>query len=198
MLNRVIKDVTEFIFMEDTPKKCDIIFIPGTSQSVVTERAAELYRNGYAPLIMPSGMYSTNFGKFAGENIDNPVYSGEYETEFEYCRNILTKNGVPQSAILKEDKATNTYENALYSLQALNEAGIRIKSAIVCCQAFHARRAFMSYSLCFENVEFIVVPTDTQGITKSSWHSFDKGYKKVFGELSKCGHYFKDMSGWIS
>ena len=192
MGNKAIQDITEFIFMEDAPEKCDIILIPGTSKSAITERAAQLYREGYAPYVLPSGMYSPNVGHFASENIDNPRYAGAYATDFEYCRHILMENGVPESAILREDLAANSMENAMYSAQVVKTAGLNIKKAILCCQAFHARRAFLSYVCHFPGVELLVVPTETQGITKHDWYMSEKGYKKVMGEVAKCGMYFRD------
>lgn len=192
MRKRAITDVTKFIFINDLPEKADVILIPGTSKSAVTERAAELYRDGYAPCVLPSGMYSSSLGRFASENIDNPRYMGEYKTDFDYCRHILMENGVPESAILREDKAMNSMENAMFSAQMLREQGITVKRAILCCQAFHARRAFLSYSCYFPNVELIVVPTDTQGISASDWYKTEKGFRKVMGEVAKCGKYFMD------
>lgn len=193
MNNRAIKDITNFIFMDDTPEKCDIILIPGTSKAATTEKAAELYCAGYAPYVMPSGLYSSSLGRFAAENIDNPQYVGEYATDFEYCKHILMENGVPESAILREDRATNSMENAMYSAQAVKDAGIEVKRAIICCQAFHARRAFLSYACHFDDTELIVVPIATQGITRDDWFKSEKGYKKVMGEVAKCGVYFKEM-----
>lgn len=193
MSNRAIQDITDFIFMDDVPEKSDIILIPGTSKSAITEKAAELYCAGYAPYVMPSGRYSSSLGHFAAENIDNPRYAGEYSTDFEYCKRILMENGVPESAILRENRATNSMENAMYSAQAVKDAGIEVKRAIICCQAFHARRAFLSYACHFGDAELIVVPTATQGITKSDWFKSEKGYKKVMGEVAKCGVYFKEM-----
>ena len=178
--------------MRDEPVKSDIIFIPGTSKSAVSEKAAELYKMGIAPYVMPSGMYSLSNGHFASENIDSPKYMGEYATDFEYCKRILISNGVPESAIFCEDKATNTMENAEFSAQILKEKGIEIKTAVICCQAFHARRAFLSYSCHFPKVDFSVVPSDTQNITRENWYESEKGYRKVMGEVAKCGKYFID------
>lgn len=197
MNNRAIKDITNFIFMDDAPEKCDIILIPGTSKSSITEKAAELYCAGYAPYVMPSGLYSSSLGRFAAENIDNPRYVGEYATDFEYCKHILMENGVPESAILREDRATNSMENAMYSAQAVKDTGIEVKRAIICCQAFHARRAFLSYACHFGDTELIVVPTATQGITRNDWFKSEKGYKKVMGEVAKCGVYFKEMGEMV-
>lgn len=64
MVNRVIRDITDFIFMKDLPGSCDVILIPGTSQSVITEKAAELYREGWAPYVLPSGGCSSSIGHY--------------------------------------------------------------------------------------------------------------------------------------
>lgn len=192
MNHRAIQDITDFIFMEDTPRKSDVILIPGSSQSAIVEKAAALYLAGYAPYVIPSGRFSASFGRFASEKMDNPRYVGEYATEYEYCKFILTQNGVPESAILREDRATNSMENAMYSARVLKDAKIQVKRAIICCQAFHARRAFLSYACHFDGVELLVVPTNTQGITKNDWYKSEMGYKKVMGEMAKCGTYFKE------
>ena len=193
MKQRVIEDITNFIFINDIPEKSDIIFVPGTSKSAITEKAAELYRLGYAKYVLPSGMYSSNVGKFASHNIDNPRYKGEYATDFEYCKHILLENGVPEAAILREDCATNTMENAEYSAKVLRDFNIEIRKAILCCQSFHARRALMSYSCHFPKTELVIVPVDSQGITADSWSQKEKSYKKVMNEVAKCGKYFSDF-----
>ena len=50
----------------------------------------------------------------------------------------------------------------------------------------------MSYSRHFQDAELLIAPTVTQGISKQDWYKSEKGYKKVMGELAKCGAYFKD------
>ena len=190
MNQRAMRDITDFIFMNDTPQNSDIIFIPGTSQSAVTETAARLYCEGYAKYVLPSGMYSGKRGKFASEKIDNPRYAGEYATDFEYCRHILLANGVPDSAILREDRSTHTGENAEYSAAVLKELGIKVGKAILCCQAFHARRAFMTYAKHFPDTEILVVPTETQGIRREDWFLHETSYRRVMSEVYKCGEYF--------
>ncbi len=190
MNQRAIRDISDFIFMNDAPQKSDILFVPGTSQSAVTEKAAGLYCAGYAKYVLPSGMYSGKRGKFAAEKIDDPRYAGDYATDFAYCRHILMVNGVPEAAILREDRSTNTMENAAYSAAVLKELGIKIERAILCCQAFHARRAFMSYARHFPDTEILVVPTDTQGIRREDWFLHEKSYQRVMSEVRKCGEYF--------
>lgn len=192
--HRAIQAISDFIFMADEPEACDVILIPGASRAEITERAAELYKAGYAPYVMPSGKYSIKRGHFAHKNVVNPRYDGHYETEFDFMKFVLMENGVPESAILKEDQATHTMENAIYSALALKDLGIEVKRAIISCQALHARRSYMSYACYLPGVELFMVPTDTQGITKDNWMETERGLKTVLSELKKCGTYFEDMT----
>ena len=193
-----IEDITKFIFIKDEPEKADIIFIPGSSNWVLAETAARLYKEGKAEKIMPSGMYFYQFGRFMNERVTDERYKGVYETEAEFLASVLIKNGVPKEDVIKEEKATNTYENAIFSKELLCEMGLEIKSAIICPQAFHARRALMTYSHLFPDTKLYVVPTNTQNITADNWYNTERGRQVVLGELRKCGEYFENYIKDIS
>ena len=66
-----------------------MILIPGASQPKLMEKAASLYRQGLAPCILPSGG--------ATPRVET--------TEWEFLQNVGLDQGVPEQAILKEDKA---------------------------------------------------------------------------------------------
>ena len=193
-----IEDITKFIFIKDEPEKADIIFIPGSSNWVLAETAARLYKEGKAEKIMPSGMYFYQFGRFMNERVTDERYKGIYRTEAEFLASVLIKNGVPEEDVIREEKATNTYENAIYSKELLREMKFRIKSAIICPQAFHARRALMTYSHLFPDTKLFVVPTNTQNITSDNWYNTERGRQVVLGELRKCGEYFENYIKDIS
>ena len=131
MYQDFIKEAGDYIFQEDKLEKADIIFVPGNGYPQMAEQAARLYREGYAPYILPSGRYSIVIGKFAGVLAEQKKYNGNYETEWEFLRDVLMKNGVPESAILREDKSTFTYENAILSKKVTDDAGLEIKKAIM-------------------------------------------------------------------
>ncbi len=192
MGNRALEEITDFIFMEDIPIQCDVIFVPGTARAAISEKAAQLYHEGCAPYILPSGAWSPGMGRFAAENIDDPRYAGEYDSDYAFCRYVLLQNGVPETAILREDQAVNTMENAAYSARVLQKEGLKVHRAIICCQAFHARRAYLSYACHFPQTELCVVPTATQNIRRTDWWQTEKGFRKVLGEMEKCGVYFKE------
>lgn len=191
---RHIRAVTEFIFVEDAPEKADVILIPGSRKTEHAIRAAELYRAGYAPYVLPSGRFATTRGYFAGvPERYRDEYPGEYETEWAFLRAVLRKHGVPEEAILREDQATYTWENATYSREVLRKAGIEPKTAILSCHAFHARRALLYYQAAMPDTRFIVCPTATPGYTREDWFMTEKGRARVMGEVARLGSQVSEV-----
>ena len=189
-----IRAVTEFIFVQDAPEKADVILIPGSRKTEHAIRAAELYRAGYAPYVLPSGRYSTVMGCF-GESPERyrAEYPGRYETEWDFLRTVLMKHGVPEKAILREDQATYTWENALRSREVLASAGVKAETAILCCHAFHARRALLYSQAAMPDTRFIVCPTATPGYTREDWHLTPKGRDRVLGEVARLGSQVREV-----
>lgn len=190
MTKRIINDITNFIFVSDKPQKSDIIFLPGGSFPDIPEKAAELYHEGYASLLLPSGGVSIKTGKFAGVKSKQEIYDKDYQTDCEFYSDALLKNGIPQQAILCEDKSGHTKDNAFFSRKVADANGLRIKSAIIVCKSFHARRCLMLYQLAFPEAEILVCPVDCYGITRDNWHTFEYGIDRVLGELARCGNQF--------
>ena len=197
MMNNVyekfLKSSEEFIFAENKPEKSDIIFVPGNGYPQMAEKAAELFKKGMADWILPSGKYSVVNGKFSGVLEKSNVYNKEYGTEWEFLRDVLIKNGVPDQKILKEDQATFTYENAIYSRQVTDHAELEIERAILCCKSYHARRCLMYYQFVFPEIEFIVSPVITRGVSKENWYQSEYGICLVLKEVEHCGSQFADM-----
>ena len=185
LLQPFYQAMTDFIFIEEEPVRSDVIFIPGGNYPDAALRAARLYRDGYAPYLLPSGKFSVIDGIFTGE--------GNYATEWEYLTDILKKEGVPETAILKEDQATYTYENAIYSRQVLEKKKIPVKTAILCCQAFHSRRCFLYYQEQFPDTRFTICPVVTRGICRDNWFQSEKGIDTVLGEIERCGVQFHEI-----
>lgn len=161
----------------------------------MAEKAASLYREGYAPYILPSGRYSITLGKFAGVQSKKEIYGGDYETEWEFLKNVLLKNGVPEEAILREDQATFTYENAIFSRQVTDLHKIQVKKAILCCKTYHARRSLMYYQLLYPETVIMVCPACPDGITRENWRETETGVEAVTGEIDRIVKQFCLMLG---
>ena len=190
---RYINDISNFIFIKDKLKKADIIFIPGGTYPEVAEEAARLWNKGYSNLILPSGAFSINIGTFTEPSSKKEIYNCNYKTEYEFLRDVLIKNGGNEKNILKEDKATCTDENAIFSKQLTDSLDINIKKAIICCKSYHARRCLMYYETLYKNTEFIIHPIDIDNIKKDNWYKSKDGISLVLGELERYGLQFKDI-----
>ena len=192
MTDPIIASITDFIFVSHEIVPSDIIFVPGGVFASLAERAAELYRQGMAPVVMPAGKYSVKIGKFAGVKDKPGEYSGDYATECEFYVDVLTKNGVPASAIMCEDESMHTRDNAFFSRRLCDSLSIKVKRGIICCMSFHARRCQMLYKMAFPEAEILISPVDCYGITRETWYRSEYGVERVTGELMRCGSQFVD------
>ena len=183
-MTKFLEELTNFIFLEDEPQKADVIFLPGSEEGVLAKTAARLYLEGYAPLIVPSGKYA----KWTGHSMVD-----QFETESDHFAYLLMEEGVPEEAILKEREATYTYQNAINTRKLLDERGIKVKKALLCCQAYHARRSKLYYQILFPETEILVIPTVTKGIRKDNWFKSREMSDIVLGEIERCGSQFHEI-----
>lgn len=189
-MHDIITDIGDFIFVEDMPEQADAIMVVGGSYPEAAEIAAELWMQGYAPRVFIGGGVSIKTGEFAGVRSKQDIYCKDYRTEFEFYQDVLRINGVPDSAILGEDRSGFTRENALFARQVARDHGIVLRKVLLICKAFHARRCLMFYQAAFPEVEFRVVPFGGFDISKENWYQTEYGIKRVLGELRRCGEQF--------
>ena len=79
MNDRIVTDISNYIFVSDSPEKVDAIFLPGGSHPKQPEYAAELYRRGYAKWLIPSGAVSVKRDKWPGVRSKADIYNGNYQ-----------------------------------------------------------------------------------------------------------------------
>ena len=190
--NRIITDISNYIFIADAPTKVDAIFLPGSSHPAQPEYAAKLYNQKFAKWIIPSGGVSAKIGYWPGVREKADIYTGNYKSDCEFFTDVLQKNGVPSSAIIGENRSGHTRDNAFMSRKVVDKQGITVKTAMIICKAFHARRCLMLYQMAFPDVQFIVCPVHCFNITKENWFTTEQGIDRVLGELARCGNQYID------
>lgn len=170
--------VTDIVFVKDELKKSDIILIAGGSRAELAEEAFRLYNDGFADYILVSG----------GKN----KKLTSHETECDFLCDILIQMGVPETQLIREDQASNTVENAIFSKQKCEEHKRVVTSAILVCKAYHSRRCKMTYQIHMDDsVDFCVSPIiDERNISSENWFEDDHKKKLVLSELFKIGTYF--------
>jgi uncharacterized SAM-binding protein YcdF (DUF218 family) len=166
-MNYPFRCITDFIFVQTDIQPADIILVPGGSYPQQIKKAAELYNQGMAPYILPSGGYNVKIN----------------EVEWVYMRRIAKGLGVPEEAILKEDQAKNTFDNAIYSWEVIKSMKIDVKSVIMVCKSQHSRRALMTYQTAFpQEIKFMVTTViDNRGISKENWFLKEEKIGRYFG-----------------
>ncbi len=191
MTNKFIADISDFIFVSDTPQKVDAIFLPGGSHPEQPEYAAKLYQDGYAKWLVPSGGISVKKDKWQGVRSKADIYNGDYQSDHDFFVDVLLKNNIPENAIIVgENKSGHTRDNAFFSRKVVDEKEIKIQTAMIVCKAFHARRCLMLYQMAFPDVDFIVCPICCHNITAENWYKSEQGIDRVLGELYRCGNQF--------
>ena len=189
-MNDSIKAISDFLFVNDTPALADVIMVAGGSWPELPERAAELWKSGFAPCVLVGGKYSIKVGRFLGAKSKADVYAGPYETECDFYTDVLLKNGVPERAVFGERESTFTKENALFARQLTEREQLPTARILLVCKAYHARRCLMYYQMAFPQSDIRVMAVDGFGATKDTWYLTEKGVERVLGELSRCGSQF--------
>lgn len=198
MANRIITDISNYIFVSDAPLESDAIFLPGGGHAEPPEYAAGLYHKGYAKWLFPSGGVSVKRDKWGGVRSKADVYKGDYQTDCAFLTDVLQKNGVPAAVVIGEDKSGHTRDNAFFSRAAADQTGIRIRTALIVCKAYHARRCLMFYQLAFPDADIRVCPVHCYNVTKDNWYQSEKGIDLVLGELARCGNQFnRDIKSYL-
>ena len=125
-------------------KKADCIFVLGSHDTRVAERGAELYLAGWAPLLIFSG----GLGR-----LTDGVWK---ETEADKFARIALQMGVPENALLLENKSTNTGENILFTQRLLQQKKLNPDSFIVVQKPYMERRSFATFKKLWPEKEIIV------------------------------------------
>jgi uncharacterized SAM-binding protein YcdF (DUF218 family) len=108
----------------------DLIFVLGSHDPRVAERAAGLYMDGVAPRILMSG----GFGNFTRGTFEKP--------EADLFAEIAISKGVPSEHILIENRSTNTGENVLFSKRLLVDRGLEVQSLVAVQKPYMERRTY--------------------------------------------------------
>ncbi|MCH7492397.1 YdcF family protein [Patescibacteria group bacterium] len=148
------------LIRDEEPKPADVIIVLGGGVVVELDilpwgaqervrRGVELYKEGLASKIIVAG----------------GLVEGQTYTESQFLREYAEFFGVPSANIIEDNKSLDTYENAIYSMRAMeiNEW----ETAIVVTSDFHTKRACRVFEKQKGNIICVAVPVDP---------SFDNNY----------------------
>ena len=136
--------IWNYHLMKHQVAKADAILVLCSHDERVAERGAQLFLEGWAPLIIFSG------GQ--GE-ITRRLWS---EPEAERFARIAMRLNVPRECILVETKSTNTGENVQFTRKLLAEKGLDPQGFIVVQKPYMERRAYATFRRYWPDREVIV------------------------------------------
>ena len=126
----------------DPTQKADVIVLLGGEDGSRVERAAALFKAGWAPHV---------------------IVSGEHKM---YLRQLI-RSGVPESAIWVDTEARSTADNARFSIRIMRTHDC--KSALLVTSWYHTRRARNCFRHFAHDLAFYVQPTYQSPSVAKSW-----------------------------
>lgn len=130
--------------LHHTLERSDCILALGSHDLRVAGRAADLYLQGWAPLLIFSG------------GLGRLTHGLWQESEADQFARIAREMGVPAEAMLIENRSTNTGENILFTRQLLQEKGLDPESFIVVQKPYMERRSFATFKKHWPDKKLVV------------------------------------------
>lgn len=171
-----LKKVGEYMLVETRLAKADMCLLFGGEQATaLADHAADLYHKGYFPMIVVSGGVPTSKGTL----------------ECDQMHDRLVALGVPEEAIRVENRATNTGENVLCTMELLKktkEFG-KIHSVLGIGQIHGSRRFLMTLERHWPSVTKMFTAPNTFGADRDKWSSDRTFRNAVLREFWKIPKY---------
>lgn len=140
----IAQKIWDYHHMGHSLEKADAIFALGSHDTRVAVRAAQLYLDGWASLLIFSG------------GLGNLTAGMWNEPEADKFAKIALEMGVPASAILIENRSTNTGENVQFTQQLLAESGSDPLTFILVQKPYMERRTFATFKKNWPEKDFVV------------------------------------------
>ena len=134
----------DYLCLHQPPKKADCIVGFGCYNEDIPRRAAQLYRDGFAPWVLFTGGLGRNTAHMWTES------------EAERFGRIALAEGVPENALLLEIESTNTAENIAYTRDLLTQKGIAVSSILGVHKPYMERRIYAAWKNYWPEMPFEV------------------------------------------
>ena len=170
----LLDGLANYLMVQDRLEKADIIVVlGGDNNGERVEEGVKLYQQGYAKHLLMSG------GSLAWKL-----------TYAQWMKRQAVEGGVPESAILLEDKSKSTLEDAKFSLPIV--VGKGFKSIILVTSPTHTRRAARVFRRVFSpaGVKVIIYPAEKSEVSPERWWTRHEDTQLVVWEYAALIFYF--------
>lgn len=172
--------ITEVVFAPSRPQRSDLLLIFGApASSGRWTGAAQLLHDGFAPQAVATG--------------GAPYQDGSEASEAAGIRSSLIAAGVRASAILVEERSTNTLENVLLTIDLLDALKARPKSLVFYCKSHHSGRVWRTLSKHLPDVRLSCATYDAtygaSSISADGWVRSEVAVRRVLAEYERIRVY---------
>ena len=156
------------------PAKSNAIIVLGGDNGERSSRAQALYHEGYAPIIVLTGLE-----KETAAPPPRLTWRADY----------LASNGVPRSALRFEVRSRNSYEEATQVLALMRKQ--KWKSVIIISDPPHMRRLAWTWAHVFKDsgLHYVLVPCEPEWWSPGDWWRYEQSGAFVIMEYIKLAYY---------
>ncbi|MDQ3651169.1 MAG: YdcF family protein [Acidobacteriota bacterium] len=141
----LVEKIWHYHQMKHRLEKADAILVLCSHDKKVAERGAQLFLEGWAPLLIFSGGLGS---------ITKDIWN---EPEADQFARIAVGMGVPRERMLIENSSTNTGENVLFTRRLLAEKHIDPWKFILVQKPYMERRSFATFRKLWPEKEVVVM-----------------------------------------
>ena len=133
-IRALVEKIWDYHHVNHQLSPSDAILVLCSHDTVVAARGAELFLQGWAPLLIFAGGLGA---------ITRRLW---HEPEADQFARIAIDMGVPEERILIENRSTNTGENVLFTKRLLAAKGLDPQTLIVVQKPYMERRSYATFS----------------------------------------------------
>jgi len=143
-IRALAKRIWDYHHLDHQLAHADAILVLCSHDKAVAARGAELFLEGWAPLLIFAG----GLGAITRHLWDEP--------EADQFARIAVEMGVPTDRILVENRSTNTGENILFTKQLLAERHLDLRKFLVVQKPYMERRSYATFRKVWPEKELFV------------------------------------------
>ncbi len=176
---RWLPGVAGYLVMEDALAPADLIVVHSGSPADRAPFAAELYREKYAPYILCASSLLAPDLQIIGKRM----------THAELSAAVLSRQGVPERAILVVNSGTSTFEEMEIVREIMRVQGW--KRAILVSSPYHLRRIRLTWEHVNKGSDLVVIlrATPYSRFHRDSWWRHESDLLTVQNEYAKLLYY---------
>lgn len=146
-VDSLVQVLWDYLLVGHSLRQADCIFVLCSHDIRVADYAIDLYRMGYAPVLL-----------FSGGVLQRDAALGVFwdTTEAEYFARRAIARGVAPDQILIENRSANTGENFRYTRMLLEERGLDFRSFILVQKPYMERRVVATASVQWPDKDCVV------------------------------------------